>query len=114
MNTHELLTEAAASFLDKVDGTLNEANKPDKAEIQKLIDDYGRLEKLDSDAAGRRVKEALDATYKMSAQQAYDYLMSSTEAPKDVILSALKKTGKIGLSYLVSKYKSAEILYLNK
>lgn len=109
MNEHELLTESAASFLDKIDGTLNEDTMPGEDEINKLIDAYGKLEKLDAESAERRDADALEATYKMSARQAYDYLMKHTEAPKKVIIAALrKKGGGIGLSYLVSKYKSAE------
>lgn len=114
MNEHELLTEAASSFLDKISGrTINEDDDktiPSKEEIKKLINQYGPLEKIDPEAGGRRTKKALDTTYKMSAQEAYDYLLT-TEVPKWVIIKALRKSDKLGLTYLVSKYKSAEEMY---
>lgn len=118
MNEHELLTEVASSFLNRMDGVLNEATAmPSEEEIQKLIDQYGTLEKLDPEDARRRTEKALADTYKMSAQEAYDYLINHTETPKEVVVSALMNrgaNGSIGLTYLVSRYKSAdEEVYLN-
>jgi len=86
---------------------------PSKEEIQKLIDQYGPLEKIDDEAGGRRTENALNTAYKMSAQEAYDYLLT-TEVPEWVIIRALRNHGSggtIGLTYLVSKYKSAEEMY---